>query len=293
MIIDIDQKAGFCFGVTNAITKAEAEIAKSGSLLCLGEMVHNQEETQRLSDLGMKTISYENFGVTHNATVLFRAHGEPPSTYQTAVNNNINVIDATCPIVLRLHNLIYENTLKYPEAQTVIFGKKDHAEVVGLVGQVRGGNVVVVSSADEISKIDFTKTILLYSQTTMSYESYESLATEIDLRIKQINPEGKLLKFNTICSSVKSRVANLHDYVRRFDAVLFVAGANSSNGKYLFSACQKANPRTYYISQISGITPEMLNGVDRLGITGATSTPKWLLQSVGEAALLVNSASKS
>lgn len=293
MIIDIDQKAGFCFGVTNAITKAEAEIAKSGSLLCLGEMVHNQEETQRLSDLGMKTISYEDFGATHNATVLFRAHGEPPSTYQTAVNNHINVIDATCPIVLRLHKLIHENALQYPQAQTVIFGKKDHAEVVGLVGQVCGGDVVVVSSADEIGKIDFSKTILLYSQTTMSYESYEALAAEIDNRIKQLNPNGKLLKFNTICSSVKSRVANLHEYVRRFDAVLFVAGANSSNGKYLFSACQKANPRTYYISQIAGITPEMLQGVERLGITGATSTPKWLLQSVGEAALLVNSGSKS
>lgn len=293
MIIDIDQNAGFCFGVTNAIKKAEDEIAKSGSLLCLGEMVHNQEETQRLTDLGMKTLSYDDFRTTHYATVLLRAHGEPPSTYDIASANHINVIDATCPIVLRLHKLIYENTLKYPEAQTVIFGKKDHAEVVGLVGQVRNGGVVVISSIGEINSIDFSKDILLYSQTTMSYESYEALAAEIDRRVNQVGNNVKFLKFNTICSSVKNRVSNLDEYVRRFDAVLFVAGANSSNGRYLFSACQKANPRTYYISQIEEVTSEMLQGVQRLGITGATSTPKWLLQSVGKAALSVNGGAKS
>ena len=284
MTTDIDPNAGFCFGVTNAIKKAEDEIAQNGSLLCLGEMVHNQEETQRLSDLGMKTLSYQDFRTTKNTTVLFRAHGEPPETYRIANANNINVIDATCPIVLRLHKLIHENALKYPQAQTVIFGKKDHAEVVGLVGQV-DGSVVVVSSAEEISKIDFSKDILLYSQTTMNNESYESLSQQIDTLTKQHNPNGLYLKFNTICRSVMARVSNLVEYVQRFDAILFVAGANSSNGRYLFSACHRANPRTYYISQLSDFMPEMFQNVDSMGITGATSTPRWLLQSVEAKAL--------
>ena len=279
MITDIDPNAGFCFGVTNAISKAENEITQNGSLLCLGEMVHNQEETQRLSDLGMKTLSYQDFRTTKNTTVLFRAHGEPPETYRIANANNINVIDATCPIVLRLHKLIHENALKYPQAQTVIFGKKDHAEVVGLVGQV-DGSAVVVSSAEEISKIDFSKDILLYSQTTMNSESYESLSQQIDALTKQHNPNGLFLKFNTICRSVMARVSNLVEYVQRFDAILFVAGANSSNGRYLFSACRSANPRTYYISQCSDFKPEMFQNVDTVGITGATSTPRWLLQRV-------------
>ena len=279
MITDIDPNAGFCFGVTNAISKAENEITQNGSLLCLGEMVHNQEETQRLSDLGMKTLSYQDFRTTKNTTVLFRAHGEPPETYSIANANNINVIDATCPIVLRLHKLIHENALKYPQAQTVIFGKKDHAEVVGLVGQV-DGSAVVVSSAEEISKINFSKDILLYSQTTMNNESYESLSQQIDTLTKQHNPNGLFLKFNTICRSVMARVSNLVEYVQRFDAILFVAGANSSNGRYLFSACRSANPRTYYISQCSDFKPEMFQNVDTVGITGATSTPRWLLQRV-------------
>ena len=279
MITDIDPNAGFCFGVTNAISKAENEITQNGSLLCLGEMVHNQEETQRLSDLGMKTLSYQDFRTTKNTTVLFRAHGEPPETYRIANANNINVIDATCPIVLRLLKLIHENALKYPKAQTVIFGKKDHAEVVGLVGQV-DGSAVVVSSAEEISKIDFSKDILLYSQTTMNNESYESLSQQIDTLTKQHNPNGLFLKFNTICRSVMARVSNLVEYVQRFDAILFVAGANSSNGRYLFSACRSANPRTYYISQCSDFKPEMFQNVDTVGITGATSTPRWLLQRV-------------
>ena len=296
MTTDIDLNAGFCFGVTNAISKAENEIARNGTLLCLGEMVHNQEETQRLTNLGMKTLSYQDFREIKDSTVLFRAHGEPPETYRIAQANNITVIDATCPIVLQLHKLIHENALKYPEAQTVIFGKKDHAEVVGLVGQAEG-KAVVVSSAEEIGKIDFSKDILLYSQTTMNSESYESLSQQIDTLSKKHNPSGLLLKFNTICRSVMARVSNLVEYVKRFDAILFVAGANSSNGKYLFSACQRANPRTYYISQSSDFKPEMFANADRIGITGATSTPRWLLQRVEdlaqEFASGVNSVQKS
>ncbi|MCQ2973635.1 MAG: 4-hydroxy-3-methylbut-2-enyl diphosphate reductase [Bacteroidales bacterium] len=284
MITNIDINAGFCFGVTNAIKKAEAEISEKGILLCLGEMVHNQEETKRLSDLGLKTISYQEFNKITNSTVLFRAHGEPPKTYQIAEKNNINIIDATCPIVLRLHKIIHENALKYPNAQTIIFGKKDHAEVVGLVGQVEKAKVI--SSEDEIDKIDYSTDLLLYSQTTMNSSTYDSISQSISNKLSQKNPTAKLLKFDTVCRSVAARVNNLEEYVKKYDSVLFVAGANSSNGKYLFSACQKANPRTYYIANKNDFTPEMFQNVETLGITGATSTPKWLLQDIEQNAIV-------
>ncbi|MCQ2249690.1 MAG: 4-hydroxy-3-methylbut-2-enyl diphosphate reductase [Bacteroidales bacterium] len=282
MTVDIDTNAGFCFGVTNAINKAENEIQNSGSLYCLGEIVHNHEETSRLAKLGMKTISYQEFCSLSNTTVLLRAHGEPPSTYQTAASNNVYIIDATCPIVLRLHKLIQTNAQQYPDAQTVIFGKKDHAEVVGLVGQV-SGNAVVVSAEDEIEMIDFHRSILLYSQTTMNSHKYNNLAEKIASRLRDTSPDAVLRKFDTVCRSVALREQNLSAYARNHDAIMFVAGANSSNGKYLFSTCSKANPRTYYVSSVLDIDPAMLVDVDRLGITGATSTPKWLLQNVADA----------
>ena len=281
MIVNIDEKAGFCFGVTNAINKAEDEIKKSGKLLCLGEMVHNQEETARLEKLGMKTVSYKEFLNLRDNTVLIRAHGEPPKTYMTARKNNISLVDATCPIVLRLHKIIYQNSTQNPDFQTVIFGKKDHAEVVGLLGQVNG-KAVVISSEEEINQIDFTKSILLYSQTTMNAHNYEKIAQEIEKRQKETAPEKEFKKFNTVCQSVSNREKTLAEYAAKFDAVLFVAGRNSSNGKYLYSTCKAANPRTYYISNENDITPEMFSGVKKLGITGATSTPKWLLMHINE-----------
>lgn len=281
MTVTIDENAGFCFGVTNAIGKAEAEITKSGKLLCLGEMVHNREETSRLEKLGMKTVSYEEFLELKNCTLLIRAHGEPPKTYQTAKKNNISIIDATCPIVLKLHKIIYQNSIENPYYQTVIFGKKDHAEVVGLVGQV-GGNAVVISSDDEINKIDFTKSILLYSQTTMNVHNYEKIAAEIEKRLKEISPDKNFKKFNTVCHSVSNREKKLTEFTRKFDAVLFVAGNNSSNGKYLFSICKASNAKTYYVENEKDLTPQMLQGVENIGITGATSTPKWLLKFIAE-----------
>lgn len=283
MIVEIDENAGFCSGVTNAINKAEAEISASGSLFCLGEMVHNQEEMSRLEKLGMKTVTYNEFENFSNCTVLIRAHGEPPETYALAKKNNISLIDATCPIVLRLHKIIYENSIKNPDYQTVIFGKKDHAEVVGLVGQV-DGKAVVISKEEETDKIDFTKSIFLYSQTTMNVHDYEKVAEKIENRLKATAPDKVFKKFNTVCRSVSKREEKLSEYAKRFDAVLFVAGSNSSNGKYLFSTCKNSNPKSYYISSENDLTREMIKGVERLGITGATSTPKWLLRLIADKA---------
>ena len=283
MIVEIDENAGFCSGVTNAINKAEAEISASGSLFCLGEMVHNQEEMSRLEKLGMKTVTYNEFENFSDCTVLIRAHGEPPETYALAKKNNISLIDATCPIVLRLHKIIYENSIKNPDYQTVIFGKKDHAEVVGLVGQV-DGKAVVISKEEETDKIDFTKSIFLYSQTTMNVHDYEKVAEKIENRLKATAPDKAFKKFNTVCRSVSKREEKLSEYAKRFDAVLFVAGSNSSNGKYLFSTCKASNPNSYYISSEKDLTPEMTKGVERLGITGATSTPKWLLRLIADKA---------
>ncbi len=282
MNVDIDANAGFCFGVTNAINKAEAEIAANGKLFCLGEIVHNHEESSRLAGLGMTTISYSEFETLSNTTVLLRAHGEPPRTYDTARRNGVSIIDATCPIVLKLHRLINSNSREHPGAQTVIFGKKDHAEVVGLVGQVANGNVVVVSQESELDMVDFGHDILLYSQTTMNFHKYNELADVIRRRLEIETPSAEFRKYDTVCRSVALREQNLSGYAQAHDAILFVAGANSSNGKYLYSTCIKANPKTYYISSVRDISPDMLCGVDTLGITGATSTPKWLLQDVAE-----------
>lgn len=291
MQIDIDPKAGFCFGVTNAINKAEAEIATNGRLLCLGEMVHNHEETSRLARKGMVTISYDEFATMHDTTVLLRAHGEPPTTYQIASQNGITIIDATCPIVLRLHRLIKSNAQAHPDAQTVIYGKKDHAEVVGLVGQV-GGNAIVVSDASQISSIDYTRDIMLYSQTTMNHHRYSEIATLISEKLHETTPSASFSKYDTVCKSVAQREQNLSQYAMDHDTILFVAGANSSNGKYLYHTCCQANSNTHYITNTSDLTSQILQNSQKIGITGATSTPKWLLQQVADKAAILLSKEK-
>ena len=291
MQIDIDPNAGFCFGVTNAINKAEAEIAASGRLLCLGEMVHNHEETSRLEQKGMTTISYDDFAKMHDTTVLLRAHGEPPSTYHTARQNNINIIDATCPIVLRLHRLIQANAQAHPDAQTVIFGKKDHAEVVGLVGQV-DGNAIVVSDEKQIDLIDYTRNIMLYSQTTMNSHKYNEIADMIFHRLQKATPTATFSKFDTVCKSVAQREQKLREYAINHDVILFVAGANSSNGKYLYHTCSTANANTHYITSVADLKTEMLQNSIKIGITGATSTPKWLLQQVADKVAIIYNTKK-
>ena len=287
MQIDIDPNAGFCFGVTNAINKAEAEIAANGRLLCLGEMVHNHEETTRLAKMGMTTISHDDFAQMRNTTVLLRAHGEPPTTYETARRNHINIIDATCPIVLRLHRLIQANAQEHPQAQTVIFGKKDHAEVVGLVGQV-SGNAIVISDETQIDSIDFARDIMLYSQTTMNHHKYSEIADQISRRLQATTPTATFSKYDTVCKSVAQREQKLSDYATAHDVILFVAGANSSNGKYLFHTCCNANPRTHYITCADDLAPIMLLNAEAIGITGATSTPKWLLQQVADKVAIIS-----
>ncbi len=292
MQIDIDTNAGFCFGVTNAINKAEAEIAKSGRLICLGEMVHNHEETNRLSQLGMVTISYADFEHTHDTTVLLRAHGEPPRTYQIATENNIQIIDATCPIVLRLHKLIQANAQAHPNAQTVIYGKKDHAEVVGLVGQVHG-DAIVISDEAQIDRIDLTRDIMLYSQTTMNSHKYNEIAEKIKQRLMDTTPTASFQKYDTVCKSVAQRERKLSDYAKSHDTILFVSGANSSNGKYLYTTCLHANPNTHYITCADDLTPQMLKNAETIGITGATSTPKWLLQLIADKAQKLSAPNQS
>lgn len=291
MQIDIDTNAGFCFGVTNAINKAEAEIAANGRLFCLGEMVHNHEETSRLAKIGMETISHDDFSKMHDTTVLLRAHGEPPTTYTTARQNNINIIDATCPIVLRLHRLISANALEHPKAQTVIYGKKDHAEVVGLVGQVNG-DAIVISDETQLSSIDFSRDIMLYSQTTMNYHKYNEIADIISKRLLQTTPSATFKKYDTVCKSVAQREQKLSDYASKHDVVLFVAGANSSNGKYLFHTCLNANPRTHYITCVADLETGMIEDAEKIGITGATSTPKWLLQQVADKVAIIEATKK-
>lgn len=280
MLIDIDDNAGFCFGVTNAINKAEAEIKSSGKLFCLGEMVHNEQETGRLSKSGMVTVSYNDLKNLQNQKVLFRAHGEPPSIYSLAHKYNISVIDATCPIVLKLQQRIKSDALRYgSNSQTVIFAKKDHPETTGLNGQINN-TAVIISGCEDIDKIDFDKDILLYSQTTMNVDDYNLVAEKIELKIKNENRDVRLYKFDTVCKSVASRVAKLSDYVSHFDVILFCGGKNSSNGKYLFQACLKVNKSTYYIGKKEDLKREMFLGKNSIGITGATSTPRWLLQDI-------------
>lgn len=276
MNVEIDNDSGFCFGVLSAIGKAEEELVKGGTLYCLGDIVHNGIECQRLSDMGLKTINHEQFSTLTDSTVLLRAHGEPPSTYAEAKTNRNTLIDATCPVVLKLQQRInrqYESMDK-SKAQIVIFGQKGHAEVLGLVGQTEG-KALVIESADEIDRIDFDKDIFLYSQTTKSASSYEKL---ISLISERKNPERQFIHANTVCGQVSHRRENIRLFASKHDVILFVSGRKSSNGKVLFNECLNVNPKSYMIEDKEDITPEMTRGCTSVGICGATSTPKWLME---------------
>ena len=282
MFVVIDDNAGFCFGVVKAIDAAEKQLEGGKGLYCLGDIVHNNEEVQRLKKMGLTVIEHEDLGRLGGATVLIRAHGEPPSTYSKARQMGINLIDATCPIVLALQKKIrngYE-TMRTVGGHVVIFGKQGHAEVVGLTGQT-DGSAIVVSSPNDIDAIDFTKPIRLYSQTTMSREDYSALVAGIESRIAAagvVNPD--FVAYNTICSRVANRARQLELFARGVDLLLFVSGVNSSNGRYLFEYCRKVQPNTLMISSPDEVKADWLNGVDRIGITGATSTPRWLMEEV-------------
>lgn len=279
MKIEIDEGSGFCFGVTTAIKKAEEELATGSELYCLGDIVHNGMECERLHNMGLKTINHDEFATLHDKKVLLRAHGEPPSTYLEAQANGIEIIDATCPVVLQLQRRIKRQYDANPEAQIVIFGKNGHAEVLGLVGQT-DQKAIVIEHADEACRLDFSRDIYLYSQTTKSLDEFHSI---IDYIQAHISPEATFKSFDTICRQVANRMPNICSFATKHDLILFVSGRKSSNGKVLFNACKAKNPHTYLIEGPEEIDPAWLSGAESIGICGATSTPKWLMEKVATA----------
>ena len=279
MKIEIDNGSGFCFGVATAIKKAEEELAKGNTLYCLGDIVHNGMECERLRDMGLITINHDDLSRLHDAKVLLRAHGEPPETYEMAKRNNIEIIDATCPVVLQLQKRIKQRYTDNPEAQIVIFGKSGHAEVLGLVGQTES-RAVVVESLDDVKCLDFQRDIFLYSQTTKSLDEFHRIITYIQ---EHISEKAQFRSFDTICRQVANRMPNISQFAARHDLVLFVSGRKSSNGRVLFNECLRVNPNSHQIESAAEIDPAWLQGIDTIGICGATSTPKWLMEKCRDA----------
>ncbi len=277
--VEIDSGSGFCFGVTTAISKAEEELAKGNTLYCLGDIVHNSMECERLKKLGLITINHEQMASLHDVKVLLRAHGEPPETYALAERNNIEIIDATCPVVLQLQRRIKRQYVGNTDAQIVIFGKPGHAEVLGLVGQTQG-NARVIAHFDDVKDLDFSKDIYLYSQTTKSLDEFHRIIEYIQ---KHISPECTFKSFDTICRQVANRMPNVSSFASRHELVLFVCGKKSSNGKVLFNECCRVNSNTHMIEGPDDIDATWLEGVKTIGICGATSTPKWLMEKCYEA----------
>ena len=273
MQIEIDSGSGFCFGVTTAIRKAEEELAKGTTLYCLGDIVHNGMECERLKRLGLITIDHKQMAGLHNVKVLLRAHGEPPETYELAQRNNIEIIDATCPVVLQLQKKI-KRQYEAGAGAIVIFGKPGHAEVLGLVGQT-GGNAIVMAHFDDVKKLDFSRDIYLYSQTTKSLDEFHRIISYIQ---EHISPEAHFQSFDTICRQVANRMPNISAFAARHDLILFVCGRKSSNGRVLFEECQRVNPNSHLIEDASEIDPSWMQGIRSVGICGATSTPKWLME---------------
>lgn len=277
-VVEIDKHSGFCLGVVNAIKKAETFLGGEGTLYCLGDIVHNNREVERLEAKGMKTITLKQLEVLQEADVLFRAHGEPPSTYEMARERGIRLIDATCPVVLSLQakiRALYEKC-KDTDTQIVIFGKKGHAEVVGLLGQTQD-SAVVLEKVSDADLLDFSKPIVLFSQTTKSLQEFQAL---ISLLKKSVKPGVSFEYHDTICRQVANRLPRIRSFARKHDCVLFVSGAKSSNGKALFEACLQENTRTHFITGPEDVQLFMFRGADKIGICGATSTPVWLMENV-------------
>lgn len=275
--IEIDSKSGFCFGVVTAICKAEEELEKTGRLYCLGDIVHNSDEVERLRQKGLITITHEEMQHLHNVKVLLRAHGEPPSTYELAQKNNIEIIDATCPVVLQLQRRIKEAyNSSNPRPQIVIYGKKGHAEVNGLVGQTNG-EAIVIENESQLDKVNLNNDIVLYSQTTKSLQGFTEIINAIS---NKKSPQATFNSFDTICRQVANRVEHIRQFASNHQLVLFVSGKKSSNGKILFNECRDVNPNTHFISNEDEIDPKWLTEIDSIGICGATSTPRWLMENV-------------
>ena len=276
--VEIDEGSGFCFGVVTAIHKAEEELAKGETLYCLGDIVHNSREVDRLKTMGLITINREEFKQLKNAKVLLRAHGEPPETYMIARENNIEIIDATCPVVLRLQKRIRQGYLadSDEEKQIVIYGKSGHAEVLGLVGQT-DGKAIVIEKAEEAKKLDLNKSIRLFSQTTKSLDEFQEI---VEYFKQNSSPEATFEYYDTICRQVANRMPKLREFAATHDLIFFVSGKKSSNGKMLFEECLKVNANSHLIDNEKEIDPSLLQNVKSIGVCGATSTPKWLMEKI-------------
>ena len=285
MKITIDKYSGFCFGVVYAIEMAESILENTDSLYCLGDIVHNNKEVDRLNDLGLKIINHKQLQELRDCKVLIRAHGEPPSTYELALKNNIELLDASCPVVLKLQNQIKEGyeEIKEINGQVIIFGKEGHAEVDGLLGQTNN-NAIVIADIEDLVKIDFSKSIYIYSQTTKSPEAYKDISLEIQRRVKEAGANNvQYIVNDTLCRQVSGREPQLKKFSNENDVIIFVSGKKSSNGKMLYKSCKAENPKSYFISDINELKANWFSNVDSVGICGATSTPMWLMESVKKA----------
>ncbi len=278
--IEIDPRSGFCPGVVTAIRQAEAELESSGPLYCLGDIVHNSAEVKRLGQKGLITVTHDDMATLHGVKMLLRAHGEPPSTYELAVKNNISLIDATCPVVLALQRRVKAAFEQPGDCQVVIYGKAGHAEVNGLVGQTRG-EAIVVQHPEDLDKIDYSRPVMLFSQTTMSIAGFNDMASAISSRMA---PGVKMEYADTICRQVSNRVGHLRSFAAAHDVILFVSGAKSSNGKVLFDECCSVNPHTYAVLDPADVAALPITSAGSLGVCGATSTPRWLMEQVRDAA---------
>lgn len=281
MNIVIDENSGFCFGVIHAIRTAEQYLAQHETLYCLGDIVHNSEEVERLAGIGLEVISPTRFRELRDTTVLIRAHGEPPETYHIAAQHHIRLIDATCPVVLRLQQHIAEfhSTSANANVQILIFGKKGHAEVIGLMGQT-GNDGIILSSIEEIDRIDCSRPAMLYSQTTQSVELYNQLIEAIKARYREAGHPDWFQYADTICRKVAYRATQIKEFACRHDIILFVSGEKSSNGLYLYNICKRNNANSHLISQIGQLQDIDFSGAQSVGICGATSTPMWLMEKI-------------
>jgi 4-hydroxy-3-methylbut-2-enyl diphosphate reductase len=282
MQVTIDKYSGFCFGVVYAIQMAEEVLKQEGSLYCLGDIVHNNKEVERLNSLGLKIINHADLENLSDCKVLIRAHGEPPSTYKLAMKNNIQLLDASCPVVLKLQHQIKEGheELKDISGQVIIFGKEGHAEVTGLVGQTNG-EAIIITTVDDLEKIDFSKSISIYSQTTKSPQAFKEITLEIEKRVKlSSNSEVKYIVNDTLCRQVSGREPQLKQFSIENDVIVFVSGKKSSNGKMLYKSCKSENPNSYFISDVDELDSDWFKHSKTVGICGATSTPRWLMENV-------------
>lgn len=269
--VNIDSRSGFCFGVVYAIEMAEDILDKEGILYCLGDIVHNDMEVNRLKDKGLIIIDYLQFRNLHDAKVLIRAHGEPPETYRIAMENNIELIDASCPVVLKLQNRIHQS---YSDGENIlIYGREDHAEVIGLKGQTRG-EAIVFQNVEELDIATMPRQVTLYSQTTKNKNNFY----DISRRLADHGLEVKV--HDTICRQVSNRDDELRDFARMHDKIIFVSGRKSSNGKMLYNVCKQVNPETYFVSSADEIQTEWFRSEESVGICGATSTPQWLMEEI-------------